>query len=184
MKRLLSLLAVLMLAASSAFAQLGTTAPTATVTVNVAPEAALTIQTAALTLTQAGSNFTDYAGTTNFTYFVRTTKVGGHGTITLSVTTDFSAGGGSTPSVAAPPTATDFLYYTCTVGAANFGTATGCPGTVDSQFNTATNVATFVTDTRSAKAGAASSIIWGLSNDPLYQTGSYTATITFTIAAA
>ena len=183
MKRVLILAAILMLAASSAFAQLGTTAPTATVAVTVAPEAALTIQTPALALTQTGTNFSDYTGTTAFTYFVRTTKVGGTGTIVLQVTTDFTAGGGSTPSVASPPTASDHLYYTCTVPNPTSGTSTPCSGVINSLTTAATNVAAFGTDARSSKAGVASSVVWGLSNDPLYQTGTYTATITYTISA-
>jgi hypothetical protein len=185
MKKVLALTALaLLLAASSAPAQLGTTAPTATVAVNVGAEAALTIQTTALTLTQTGTNFSDYTGTTAFTYFIRTSKTGGTGSIVLEVTTDFSAGGGSSPSVAHPPTATDYLYYSCTVPNPTSGTATPCTGPVNSSTTTATNVAGFGADARSPKAGVASSVTWGLSNDPLYQTGSYMATVTYTISAA
>lgn len=184
MKKILILVAGLLLAASTAFAQLGTTAPTATVKVIVNPEAALTIQTPALVLSQSGNNFTDYSGTTNFTYFIRTTLSGGTGNITLEVTTDFSAGGGNTPSVHAPPTPSDYLYYSCTVPTATSGaTTTPCSGPVNSSTTAATNVAAFGTDARSAKAGVASSVVWGLSNDPLYQTGTYTATVTYTISA-
>ena len=184
MKKILALTALaLLLAASSALAQLGTTAPTATVTVNVGTEAALTIQTAALTLNQNGSNFADYTGTTNFTYFIRTAKTGGVGSIVLEVTGDFSAGGGSSPSVKSPPTSTDFLYYSCTVPSPTSGTATACTGPVNSSTTASTSVATFGTDARSPKAGVSSSVLWGLSNDPLYQTGSYTATVTYTISA-
>jgi hypothetical protein len=184
MKKILALTAALLLATSLAHAQLGTTGPTATVAVNVNPEAALTIQTTALTLTQSGSNFADYTGTTNFTYFVRTTKGGGTGSITLEVTTDFSTGGGGSPSVAAPPTASDHLYYSCTVPNPTSGTATPCTGPVNSSTTAATTVAGFGADARSPKAGVSSSVTWGLSNDPLYQTGSYTATVTYTISAA
>jgi hypothetical protein len=186
MKKALALAAVaLLLVASSALAQgaLGTTAPTATVTVAVGPEAALTIQTTALTLTQTGSNFTDYSGTTGFTYFIRTTKSGGSGSITLQVTTDFSSGGGNAPSVASPPTSSDKLYYSCTVPNPSSGTATACTAPTNASTTAATTVATFGADNRSPKAGVASSVTWGLSNDPLYQTGSYTATVTYTINA-
>ena len=169
MKKILALTALaLLLAASSALAQLGTTAPTATVTVNVGTEAALTIQTAALTLNQNGSNFADYTGTTLFTYFIRTAKSGGTGSIVLEVTSDFSAGGGSSPSVASPPTSSDHLYYSCTVPNPTSGTATPCTGPVNSSTSTSTNVATFGADARSPKAGVSSSVLWGLSNDPLY----------------
>jgi len=185
MKRILALTALaLLLVASSALAQLGTTGPTATVGVTVNAEAALTIQTTALTLSQSGNNFSDYTGTTNFTYFIRTSKSGGHGSIVLEVTTDFSAGGGNSPSVANPPTASDYLYYSCTVPNPTSGTATPCTGPVNSSTTASTNVVTFGTDARSPKAGVSSSVTWGLSNDPLYQTGSYTATVTYTISAA
>ena len=185
MKKILALTALaLLLATSSALAQLGTSAPTATVSVSVGPEAALTIQTTALTLTQNGNNFADYTGTTNFTYFIRTTKSGGTGNIVLEVTSDFSAGGGNTPSVASPPTNTDHLYYSCTVPNPQSGTATPCTGPVNSSTTAATDVAAFGADARSPKAGVSSSVTWGLTNDPLYQTGSYTATITYTISAA
>jgi hypothetical protein len=181
MKRLLSLLAVLMLAASTAFAQLGTTAPTATVTVNIQPEAALTIQTGALTLSQTGTNFKDYTGTTNFTYFIRTTQTTGAGSIVLEVTTDFSPAGG--PLVGGMPTTSDHLYYSCTVPAPASGSVTPCAGPVNSSTTATTNVAAFGPDTHSPDAGVASSVTWGLTNDPLYKTGAYTATVTYTIAS-
>jgi len=183
MKKILALATALLLAASLAYAQLGTTAPTATVGVTVNAEAALTIQTTALTLNQTGSNFSDYTGTTNFTYFIRTAKTSGVGSIVLEVTGDFSAGGGNSPSVAHPPTGTDYLYYSCTVPNPTSGTATPCTGPVNSSTTAATNVASFGPDARSPKAGVSSSVTWGLSNDPLYQTGTYTATVTYTISA-
>jgi len=183
MKKLLALTALaLLFAASSALAQLGTTSPTATVAVAVGAEAALTIQTTALTLTQTGTNFTDYSGTTNFTYFIRTSKTSGTGSIVLEVTSDFSPSGG--PSVGTPPTTGDHLYYSCTVPDPAHGSATPCTGPVNSSTTATTNVATFGTDARSPKVGVASSVTWGLSNDPLYQTGTFTATITYTISAA
>ena len=67
----------LLFTASAAHAQLGTTAPTATIEAIVNPEMALTIQTPALVLTQTGNNFSNYTGTVNYTYFIRTTTVGG-----------------------------------------------------------------------------------------------------------
>jgi hypothetical protein len=153
------------------------------VAVNVNAEAALTIQTTALTLTQTGSNFADYTGTTQFTYFIRTAKTDGVGSIVLKVTGDFSAGGGNSPSVASPPTDSDHLYYSCTVPDPTHGSATACTGPVNSSTTASTSVATFGIDARSAKAGVSSSVLWGLSNDPLYQTGTYTATVTYTISA-
>jgi len=182
MKKTLALVAAaLLFTMSSALAQLGTTTVTSNLSVAVAPESALTIQTPTTTFSTP-INFTDYAGTTNFTYFVRTTKAGGSGSITLQITTDFSPAGG--PSVAVPPSPGDALKYSCTVPAASSGTVTQCSGSVTSSTGAATNVATFGQDTRTKTAGVASSVTWDLTNDPFYQTGSYTAVATFTISAA
>ena len=170
----------LLFTASLAHAQLGTDSVTSTLNVNVAPEAALTIQTATTNFS-APSNFADYtAGPTNFTYFVRTSKTGGSGTIQVKISSDFSPAGG--PSVAAPPTASDKLTYSCTVPAASSGSVTPCSANSEAA-TTDTVVATFGADTRSPKAGVASSVSWVLSNDPLYETGSYSAVATFTISA-
>jgi hypothetical protein len=46
----------------------------------------------------------------------------------------------------------------------------------------ATNVATFGTDAHSSISGNSASVAWSLTNDPTYQTGPYTATVTFTIS--
>src|SRR5438067_5861898 len=115
MKRMLLLAGTLLLIPSLAHAQLGTATGTTTVTVTVGAEAALNITTGSTSLTNTGNNFSNYAGTTNLTYFVRTTATGGSGSITLQVTSDFSPING--PSVATPPTAGDALKYTCTVAA-------------------------------------------------------------------
>jgi hypothetical protein len=179
MKKILALTAALLLATSLAYAQLGTTQVTNNLTVAPVAEAALTIGTSATTLSSSGTNFSDYTGTTPFTYFIRTTASGGTGTINLKVTTDFSDGTGGAPSVANPPTSTDYLKYTATVSS---------PGTAASGAQTAStaatsSVASFGANAHSVKAGNSASVAWDLSNDPLYPTGSYTATVTFTIAA-
>jgi hypothetical protein len=44
-------------------------------------------------------------------------------------------------------------------------------------------VATFGAGASSANAGTAASTAWSLTNDPLYHTGSYSATATYTISA-
>ena len=157
---------------------LGTTTVTNQVSVTVAAEAALTIGASATTLVSSGSNFSDYTGTTPFTYFIRTGKSGGTGFIKLQVTTDFGPTGG--PSVATPLTAGDALSYTCTVS--NPGTA--CSGSQTSSTASQTAVATFGADAHSVKAGNSASVNWDLSNDPLYQTGTFTAVVTYTISAS
>lgn len=163
-----------------AFAQFAATGTT-TLSVTIAAESAISVTTATTSLTEAsgagvfGSPFT---GTTNFSYKVRSTKVGGGGSITVKITTDFGAGG---PSVASPPTG-DAMTYTCTAASS----ATACSGPITASTSSATNVATFATDAHST-AGAGSSdagtVVWSLPNDPVYKTGTYTAVATFTISA-
>ncbi|MBZ5511575.1 MAG: hypothetical protein LAN70_10445 [Acidobacteriia bacterium] len=179
MKRLsvLAVLAVLCMSSLS-YAQFASTGTT-TLAVTVGPEAAIRIDTASTALTASGTNFANpYSGTTNFTYKVRTTKVGGSGTITLKVTTDFAGAGG--PSVGTPPTAGDALTYTCSV--VSVGTACSAPVTASTA--SSTNVLTFGADAKSPIAGDPGSVVWSLTNDPVYSTGSYNATVTFTVSAA
>jgi hypothetical protein len=45
-------------------------------------------------------------------------------------------------------------------------------------------VVTFGAAARSSAAGDTGSVSWSLTNDPKYATGTYTATVTFTISAA
>ena len=181
MKKILLLAVIVLLTGPFAHAQLGTATVTSNMNVTVGAESALTIQSANTNFS-APTLFSNYTGTTNFTYFVRTTKTGGSGTITLQITTDFGPSGG--PSVASPPTASDKLTYNCTVPAASSGTVTACTGPVTASTSASTNVATFAADTRTNTAGVSSSISWTLTNDPLYQTGSYTAVATFTVSAS
>jgi len=167
-------LACVILMAPAAFGQFAATGTTS-VSVTVAAEAAIRIDTATTTLT-APSLFADYVGTTSFTYKVRTGTASGAGTITLQVTSDFGAGG---PSVATPPSAGDTLAYTCTVAAP----ATGCTGSLNASTSAATSVATFSHDAHSLKAGTTGSTGWVLTNDPVYKVGTYSATVTYTISA-
>lgn len=162
--------------AHAQFAGSGTT----NLQVTIGPEAAIQINTANTAMSSATTDFsTPFAGTTNFTYKIRTTKVGGTGTITAQVTSDFTAAVNG-PSVATPPTAGDKLSYTCVVAAPG----TACVGAQNASLASATSVATFGADAHSAGAGNAGSVSWSLTNDPLYPTGSYTAVVTFTISAA
>jgi hypothetical protein len=151
---------------------------TTTLSVAVGPEASLTVTTGTTSLANSGGNFgTDFTGTTNLTYKIRTTKTTGSGTLTSKVTTDFAGTGG--PSVLTPPSTGDALTYTATVSA---------PGTAATGSQTASTTATtpigsFGAGASSVKAGNSASVAWNLTNDPAYATGTYTATVTFTIAA-
>ena len=176
-KLLLSALGLL-LTASLAHAQLGATTGTTTVSVAVAAEAALTAITGTSTLASTGTNFSTYTGTTNLTYFIRTTPSTGSGSIVLKVTTDFAPTGG--PSVGTPPTTGDALTYNCTVSTPG----TACTGPLTASKSSTTSVATFGVDAHSTFAGNSASVAWSLTNDPLYKVGTYTATVTFTISAS
>jgi hypothetical protein len=179
LRKTLPILALgLLLTASLAHAQFGSPTGTTTVTVTIGAQAGLNVTNNSTPLAPSGSNFNAFSGSTGLTYFVRTTKTGGGGTITLKVTTDFSPAGG--PSVSHPLTAGDALTYTCTV--ASPGTA--CTGTQTSSTNSTTNVATFGTDVHTDPGGSTATVNWSLANDPNYKTGTYNATVTFTISAS
>ena len=177
MKKMLGAVLLGLFGVPSLFAQFGPTGTTS-LDLSVASEAAIRVDNAATSLTSAGT-FIDYIGTTNFTYKIRTTKLGGSGSVTLQITTDFAPLGG--PSVAAPPDPADTLAYTCTVSAPG----TACAGSLTSSTTAATGVVTFGANARSVAAGTGgNSVDWTLTNDPLYETGAYSATATFTISAA
>jgi len=177
MTRTYNILGVALLMAVSAFAQF---AGSGTTTLSVTPtaEAAIQINTSSTSLTSAGTTFNNYTGQTNLTYKIRTTQSSGTGSITLKVTADFSPSGG--PSVATPPTAGDALTYTCSVTSPG----TACSGSQTASTSSATSVATFGAGASSTAAGNTGSVSWTLTNDPVYKTGSYSATVTFTISAS
>jgi hypothetical protein len=170
----ISLAAVLI--ASPAYAQFAGTGTT-TLSVTVSAEAALQVTTTTTTLAATGTIFNPYTGTTSLTYKIRTTQSTGTGTLTAKVTSDFSPANG--PSVLTPPSAGDALTYTCTVSAPG----TGCGSAQTASTTASTSVATFGAGASSANAGNSASTAWSLTNDPTYHTGSYTATVTYTISA-
>jgi hypothetical protein len=170
MKRQLTILAAaLALAVPAAFGQFAASGTT-NLTLTVVPEAALSV-TESTPLASEGTLFADYTGTTAFTYKIRTSQTDGTGSITAQVTTNFEAGG--------PSAAGGDLTYTCSVSAP----ATGCSDTVTASTAAGTNVAGFGANARSARAGNSGAVNWSLVNDPQYQTGNYTAVVTFTISA-
>jgi hypothetical protein len=162
------------LGAVSAFGQFGTTGST-TVSVSVAAEAAIQINTSSTSLSTSGSVFNPFTGTTNFTYKVRTAS-GGTGSITVKLA-EFTPSGG--PSVVASATTGDALTYSCTAAAS----ATPC--TSSTQAGTAdTKVVDFGHDAHSTPAGDSGTVTWSLTNDPVYKVNSYSAIATFTISAS
>ena len=178
MKRLsvLAVLAVLCMSSLS-YAQFASTGTT-TLSVTVGTEASIHIDTSSTALNTSGGNFGNpYTGTTNFTYKVRTKQSGGLGSITLKVTTDFTGTG--SPSVGSPANG-DLLTYTCSLA----GVGTACSSAVTASTTSDTNVVTFGANAKSASAGDTGSVAWSLTNDPAYATGTYNATVTFTVSAA
>jgi hypothetical protein len=169
----ISVLACALLTASGmAFAQ-----PTTSLVVPVAAEASL-VSAATPNFSTTGNFINDYTATTTLTFKIRTTKTTGSANIQLKVTGDFSPAGG--PSIVAPITASDALGFT--VGASAPGTpGTAAPTTV---LNTVYPVYGFGAGFSSAKIGQTGTILWTLSNDPMYPTGSYTAVVTFIISAS
>jgi hypothetical protein len=165
----------LLLTGSLARAQFGSPTGITTVTVTIGPMAGLNITNSSTPLTLSGSNFT---GSTGLTYFVRTTTTGGGGSVTLKVTSDFACGGG--PCVGTPPSSGDALTYTCSVNSPG----SPCSGTQTASTTATTNVATFATNVHTSAAGSTASVAWTLTNDPTYKTGTYNATVTFTISAS
>lgn len=181
MRKFAFTIAFLALCTMIAGAQSWSTTPTATLTVQVPVEAALSIDAANTDLTTSGTTFANpFTGTTAFHYKIRTSKAAGTGAVQVQVLTDFNCALGG-PCVATPPTAGDALTYTCTVQAPG----TQCAGTQTAVVGTNTSVATFAADAKSSNgsAGNTGSLAWSLTNDPKYSTGSYVATVQFTISA-
>ena len=132
---------------------------------------------ASLTVTSAGTTFAAYSGSLNVSYRARTTAGTGIGSLTMRATADFSPAGG--PSIASGQ-----LSYTCS--AATLGAA--CSGIQTASTASQTNVVTM-------GAGLCTGVSCGsvdpntvqstftLSNNPAFKTGTYSATLMFTISA-
>ena len=138
-----------------------------------------------VTLNKTGTIFNSYTGSLAVQYKARTSS-GGTGNITVKVTSDFSPSGG--PSVATPPTSGDALTYTCS--GASLGS--NCSGTQTGSTTTSTPVLVSIPSSSCTGGGGACSasdpntinVNFTLTNDPKYKTGSYAATLTFTISAS
>ncbi|MGD0224878.1 MAG: hypothetical protein ABSF71_21325 [Terriglobia bacterium] len=170
---------VLVLAPVGSYAQLQT------LTLNLEPAGLLYSLPASVTLTHAGATFSAFTGGVTLNYRARTTASSGGGTITVKATTDFTCSSGG-PCIGTPPTTGDALTYTCS--GATLGT--NCSGTQTVSTKTATTV---VTIPAGACTGAGTpcnnaatnsvSVSLKLTDDPKYKTGSYSATLTWTISA-
>lgn len=139
-----------------------------------------------VTLSKVGTLFNSYTGAVTIQYRARTTAAVGTGSITVKASTDFVCASGG-PCIAAPPTAGDKLTYTCT--GATLGS--DCVGTQTVSTGVGTNVVTAIPAASCTGGGSPCSIAdpntvnlnFSLTDDPKYKTGSYSATLTFTISA-
>jgi hypothetical protein len=153
-----------------------------TLNLNLQAAAALYSFPNSLSLSKSGTVFDAFTGSLTINYKART----GTGTysITMRATSDFPATGG--PSIGAPPSSGDALTYTCT--GATLGT--GCSGTQTVVTTSpGTPVVTIPTSSCTGGGSPCSSsnpntvtLIFSLTDDPKYKTGSYSATLTFTIS--
>jgi hypothetical protein len=139
-----------------------------------------------VTLSKAGTLFNSYTGAVTIQYRARTTAVTGTGNITVQASTDFVCASGG-PCIGTPPTAGDALTYTCT--GATLGS--NCAGTQTVSTGVGTNVVTAIPAAACTGGGSPCStadpnsvnLNFSLTDDPKYKTGSYSATLTFTISA-
>ena len=141
---------------------------------------------ASLTLSKTGTLFNSYTGSITIQYRARTTATTGTGSITVKASTDFPCASGG-PCITTPPSAGDALTYTCT--AATLGT--NCSGTQTVGTGTATNVVTAIPAGSCTGGGSPCTtadpntvnLNFSLTDDPKYKTGTYSATLVFTISA-
>ena len=134
---------------------------------------------ASVNLIPTGTVFSPYGGSLTLLYRVRSTPGGTGGNITLQATGDFSPSGG-------PTVPGGGLSYTCS--AATLGTP--CTGSNVVSLTGQTNVATIPPSACTGGGAPCSAadpnsvkVDFLLQNDPGYQTGSYSATVTFTISS-
>ncbi len=163
----------------SSWAALGQTLSSSeTLAISLAPSGVIYSVPTSLTLSSAGT-FASYIGSLSLSSEIRTTA-SGSGSITLQATSDFSPTTG-------PSISSGLLTYVCS--AASYGTA--CSGTISASTSSQTSVASFsslsCTGGGSPCSGSDPNTItlqFIVPDKATYKTGSYTATITFTISAS
>ena len=148
-----------------------------TLSATLSPVGALTTPGTA-TLSSGSTTFQPFIGTVPVSYEIRTTPVGS-GSITVQVTSDFAPAGG-------PSAASGALTYVCS--GANLGT--GCSGTQTASTTGQTPVLAVPASSCTGGGGACSSqnpnsmnVTFTLTDSPTYPTGTYSASVTFTISA-
>jgi hypothetical protein len=149
-----------------------------TLAISLSPTGVIYSVPTSLTLSSAGT-FASYIGSLSLSSEVRTSS-SGSAAITLQATSDFSPTTG-------PLVSGGKLSYQCS--AASYGTA--CSGTISASTTSQTSVASFsslsCTGGGSPCSGSDPNTItlqFTVPDQATYKTGSYTATITFTISAS
>ncbi|MDQ6893192.1 MAG: hypothetical protein M3167_11015 [Acidobacteriota bacterium] len=142
---------------------------TTTVTATVAADASITVSTP--TVLSAGAAFGAFTGSTTVTFSIRTTKVGGSGSITLQAAEFTTAGG--------PLVSAGNLTYSCS-GTPSVGTK--CAGPITASTSAPTAVLSAVGADAKANAQVVN-VDWSLANSPAFSTGSYSSTVTFTLSS-
>ena len=186
-KCLAAWMAVVALLMLPVYAQAQTT--TANISLTTLAAGKISVAPATISLTNSsGTAFGNYTTATPtsvvVSYWIRT-RSAGTGTVTVYASADFTPAGG--PSIASPPTAGDALTYTCT--GATLGTGCSSALTVTTVSGSATNVVSIGALACTGGGGSCSTAIpntvnlgFALTNDYKYKTGTYTATLRFTIS--
>lgn len=143
---------------------------TTSVTVTIGAEASISVSSPT-NLTQGGGGFVAYLGSSTVTFSIRTTKVGGSGSILLRAA-EFAPIGG-------PTVASGSLTYTCG-GAPAVGTL--CVGSQTASTSASTPVISSIGANQKA-ANTTATVSWTLADSPLYSTGAYSAVVTFTMTS-
>ena len=174
--------AALLLVPISCLAQNTTTQ---TLQATIFPLGGLYTQSTPVSLIKSNSNFNTFTGTMTLSYRARTSQGSGQGSITVKATSDFSPTGG--PSIASPPSKGDTFTYTCS--GATLGAS--CSGTQTVSTTAAMNVVTLGASACTGGGAPCSTsdpnmanVTFILTDDPNYKTGSYSATLTWTISAS
>jgi hypothetical protein len=149
-----------------AVTQTGTT----TVTATVSADASITVSSPT-NLIQGAAPFATFTGATTVTFSIRTTKVGGSGSIVLQAA-EFAPVGG-------PTVAGGNLTYTCS-GSPSVGSP--CAGSITASTSSTTSVVGAIGADAKAN-GTGVTVNWTLANSPLFSTGSYSSTVTFTLTS-
>jgi hypothetical protein len=170
------------LASNSAFAQ---NIATQTLQATIVPLGGLVIQATPVVLTKPSTNSNSFTGTITLSYRARTSQGTGRGAITVKATADFTPAGG--PSIANPPSPGNKFTYTCsgaTLGASCSGTQTVSTSLATSVVMIGASACTGGGAPCSTANPNMANVTFTLSDDPKYKTGSYSATLTWTVSAS